>query len=180
MGSVVVASGPSRWLSGTESACQSRGTRDTASIPGWGRSPGEGNGSPLQYSRLENPMDRGAWRATVQRVAKNQTRLKRLSTHAWTWLPCDMWDLPRPGIKPMSPTGSSGFFITEPLRKSWDSFLERVRPVREGSFQQSMELTHCRWPGTQGTRGLPGWGGRPASPLPAQTGLGDRGSLRGE
>ena len=37
----------------------------TGSIPGSGRSPGEGNGSPLQYSRLENPMNRGAWRATV-------------------------------------------------------------------------------------------------------------------
>ena len=44
-------------------------------IPGSGRSPGEGNGNPLQYSCLESPMDRGAWRATVQRVAKSQTRL---------------------------------------------------------------------------------------------------------
>ena len=39
-------------------------------IPGLGRSPGEGNDNPLQYSCLENPMDRGAWRATVHRVAK--------------------------------------------------------------------------------------------------------------
>ena len=38
--------------------------------PGWGRSPGGGHGSPLQYSYLENPMDRGAWRAIVHRVAK--------------------------------------------------------------------------------------------------------------
>ena len=44
-------------------------------IPGLGRSPGEGNGNPLQYSSLENPMDRGAWRATVHGVAKIQTRL---------------------------------------------------------------------------------------------------------
>ena len=43
---------------------------DVGSIPGWGRSPGEGNGNPLQYSCLENPMDRGAWQATVIRVAK--------------------------------------------------------------------------------------------------------------
>ena len=43
---------------------------DTGSIPGWGRTPGEGNGNPLQYSCLENPMDRGAWRATVHGVAK--------------------------------------------------------------------------------------------------------------
>ena len=51
------------------------------SIPGSGRSPGEGNGNPLQYSCLGNPMDRGVWQATVHRVAKIRTRLKRLSTH---------------------------------------------------------------------------------------------------
>ena len=54
--------------------------RDVGSIPGLGRSPGAGHGNPLQYSCLENPMDRGAWRATVHRVAKSRTRLKRLST----------------------------------------------------------------------------------------------------
>ena len=48
------------------------GTRDMGSIPESGRSPGEGNGSPLQYSCLENPMDRGAWWATVLGVAKRQ------------------------------------------------------------------------------------------------------------
>ena len=46
---------------------------DPGSIPGSGRSPGERNGNPLQYSCLENPMDRGAWRATVHEVAKSQT-----------------------------------------------------------------------------------------------------------
>ena len=49
--------------------------RDTGSILGSGRSPGGGNGNPLQYSCLENPMDRGAWRAKVHRVTKSQTRL---------------------------------------------------------------------------------------------------------
>ena len=48
---------------------------DPGSIPGLGRSPGEGNGNPLQYSCLENPMDRVAWRATVCGVAKSQTQL---------------------------------------------------------------------------------------------------------
>ena len=48
---------------------------DTGSIPGPGRSPGVGNGNPLQYSCLENAMDRGAWRATVHGVAKRWTRL---------------------------------------------------------------------------------------------------------
>ena len=48
-------------------------TGDTSSIPGLGRSPGGGNGDPLQYSCLENPMDRGAWRATVHGVVQSQT-----------------------------------------------------------------------------------------------------------
>jgi len=52
---------------------------DVGSVPGLGRSSGVGNGKPLQYYCLENPMDRGAWWATVHRVAKSGTRL---STHA--------------------------------------------------------------------------------------------------
>ena len=56
--------------------------RDADSIPGSGKSPGGGHGNPLQYSCLENPMDRGTWQATVHRVTKNQTRLRWLSTHA--------------------------------------------------------------------------------------------------
>ena len=55
--------------------------RDTGLVPGSGRSPGEGNGNPLQYSGLENPVNRGAWWATFHRVLKHQTRLKQLSTH---------------------------------------------------------------------------------------------------
>ena len=50
---------------------------DLGSIPGLGRSPGEGNGSSLQYSCLENPMDGGAWWATVHGVAKSQTQLSK-------------------------------------------------------------------------------------------------------
>ena len=57
------------WLSSKKSACN---TRDISSIPGLGRSPGGGNGYPLQYSCLENPMDRGAWWARVHRVAKSR------------------------------------------------------------------------------------------------------------
>ena len=48
---------------------------DSGLIPGSGRSPGEGNGNPLQHSCWENPMDRGAWRPTVHEVTKSQTRL---------------------------------------------------------------------------------------------------------
>ena len=56
--------------------------RDLGSIPGLGRSPGEGHGHPLQYSCLENPMDRGAWRATAHGATKSGTPLKLLSTQA--------------------------------------------------------------------------------------------------
>src|SRR5574339_1058885 len=57
---------------GKESACNAG---DWGSIPGSGRSPGEGNGNPLQYSCLENPMDGEAWWATVHGVAQSRTRL---------------------------------------------------------------------------------------------------------
>ena len=48
---------------------------DMGSVPGSGRFPGEGTGNPLQYSGLENPMDKGAWRAVAHRVVKSRTRL---------------------------------------------------------------------------------------------------------
>ena len=84
-----------------------------------GRFPGGGNGNPLQYSCLENPMDRGAWQATVHRVANSQTRLKQLSSHrykhstdALLWRnlthtlslegPCALWPGATPKIKVLS------------------------------------------------------------------------------
>ena len=63
---------------GKESACNAG---HQGSIPGSGRSHGEGNGYPLQYSCLENSMDRGAWQATVHRVTKSQTQLSNLHFH---------------------------------------------------------------------------------------------------
>ena len=58
--------------------------RDVGSIPGLGRTPGGGgHGNPLQYSCLESSMDRGAWWATVHRIAKSWTQLKQLSMHAY-------------------------------------------------------------------------------------------------
>ena len=60
--------------------------RDRGSIPGSERSPGGGNGKPLQYSCLENFMDRGDWQATVHRVAKSQTQLKQPSTQHTTYI----------------------------------------------------------------------------------------------
>ena len=66
---------------GKESACNAA---DLDSIPGSGRSPKEGNGSPLQYSCLENPIDRGAWQGTVHGVTKSQTWLSCWHTHIHT------------------------------------------------------------------------------------------------
>ena len=64
---------------GSEVKASASNMGDLGSIPGSGRSPGEGNGNPLQYSCLENPMDGGAWWATVHGVAKSQTRLTDLT-----------------------------------------------------------------------------------------------------
>ena len=57
-----------------------RNAGDPGLIPGSGRSPGEGNGNSLQYSCLENPMDGGAWWATVHGVAKSQTQLSDITS----------------------------------------------------------------------------------------------------
>ena len=76
------SSGLPRWLSGKESACNAG---DAHSVPGLGRPPGEGNGNPLQYSCLGNPMDRGAWWATVHGVKKESDTTERLNNN-WTQL----------------------------------------------------------------------------------------------
>ena len=68
---------------GKESACNAE---DLSLIPGSGRSPGEGNGYPVQCSFLENSMDRGAWWDTIHKVAKSQTRLKVFHFHCAPWV----------------------------------------------------------------------------------------------
>ena len=77
----ILSLGLPRWLSSKESACSTGDTGDVGSIPVLGRSPGGGHGNWLQYPCLENPMDRGAWRTKVHRVAKSRIWLKQLSTH---------------------------------------------------------------------------------------------------
>ena len=107
--------------------------KSPGSSPGLGRSPGEGNGNPLQYYCLENPTDRGAWYPTVYGVAKSWTRLSNFTftmdcslpgsyVHAiflariLEWVPCPPAGyLPNPGIEPSSltsPALAGGFFIT--------------------------------------------------------------------
>ena len=63
------------FLGGSDGKESTSNSGDLGLIPGLGRSPGEGNGNSLQYSCLENPMDRGAWRATVHGVTESQTQL---------------------------------------------------------------------------------------------------------
>ena len=64
-----------------EPTCSAGNTGDASSLLGSGTSPGGGHGSPLQYTCLENPMDRRAWRATDHGISKSQTRLKWAPTH---------------------------------------------------------------------------------------------------
>ena len=67
---------PKNGSAGKESACNTGDTGDSGWIPGSRRFPGGGDGNPLQYSWLDNPMDRGAWRVTDHRVSRSQTWLK--------------------------------------------------------------------------------------------------------
>ena len=75
-GRIHALSGLPLWLCSEGSVCSAGAAEDVGSIPGLGRSHGRGHGNPLQYSCLQNPMDRGAWWATVRRVAKSYTHLK--------------------------------------------------------------------------------------------------------
>ena len=70
------------WLRAKESACSAGDTGSMGLIPGLGRSPGEENNDPLQYSCLQNPVDRGAWQATV---CVSQTRFSRVRVFETSW-----------------------------------------------------------------------------------------------
>ena len=78
---------------------------DPGSIPGFGRSPGEGNGTLLQYPCLKNPMDGGAWQATVHGVTKSRTQLSDLHTHGFI------------GSVLKSPLGTWGHIVNNKLSK---------------------------------------------------------------
>ena len=77
--SFIMSSGSSR-IRVTDGKASAHNAGDPGLIPGLGRSPGEGNGNPLQYSCLENSMDGGAWWAIVYGVAKSRTRLSNFSS----------------------------------------------------------------------------------------------------
>ena len=128
-----------RFCGGSGNKASACNVGDPGSIPRSGRSPREGNGNPLQYSWLENAMDRGAWWATVHGTAKSWTWLSDftftfmdhsppgssvhgiLQARVLEWLLCPPpGDLPDPGIEPpslMSPVLAGGFFTT---RATWE------------------------------------------------------------
>ena len=94
--------------------------RDQGSVPGWGRFPGEGNGSPLQYSCLENPMGRGAWWVTVHGVAVSRTPLSNETHKSCVYAyrvplvqsdslrPCRLWPARLPCQRGGSPGKNTG------------------------------------------------------------------------
>ena len=90
-------------LSGKESACQAG---DRGSIPGLGRCPGEGNGNHLQYSCVDNLINRATWRVTVPGVAKESGTIEQLNNHTTMWLPLINVFLPWMGKTPCEKKGS--------------------------------------------------------------------------
>ena len=106
--------------SGEDTPARAGDSRDVGSIPGWGRSPGEGHGNPAQYPCLENPLDRGAWGATVHGAAKSQIQLSKkqypsLNGHGFKQAPRDAW---RPALHGVAEswTRLSGYTTTSNLK----------------------------------------------------------------
>ena len=134
------------WLSGKESTCNAGDTGDSGSIPGSGR-------APLQYSCLENPMDRGSWRVTVHRVSKSWPWLKQLSTcvhmetarYFWgaSYSRSFLWDA-------FSQPPSLDEFTASPL-KVHDSYKHGGRPGSSGTIAHSVQRWWFRMtaPGTE-------------------------------
>ena len=100
-------------------------TGDMGAIPGLGRSPGGRHGNPLQYSCLENPMDRGAWRAIVHGIPKSWTRLKRLSMHAHRMLRMTL----KPRFAYLAPALSDPLFNNFKVFQSLYSFVLETKPL---------------------------------------------------
>ena len=119
------------WLSSKESVCNA-GDRD--SIPGSGRSPGGGHGNPLQYSCLENSIDRGAWWATVHGVTKSQTWLKQLSRQVLSHR-CSEYQLCPQGWDWFSPSN-----LQVSIQRQQSAFMDTRGPVIALSFASTLHL----------------------------------------
>ena len=139
--------------------------RDMGSIPGSGRSPGGGHGNPLQYSCLENPLDRGAWRATVRRVTKSGTRLERLGMHVYSTIlshPRDLSGLCGPIFSSYNSLSKGSFpklksRLDSPLFKAllFKILKNRIK-VREGGFPGGL-VVRTWYFHYQGLGLIPGW-----------------------
>ena len=115
---------------------------DEGSIPGSGRSPGGGNGNPLQYSYLGNPMDRGGWQATAHRVTQSQTRLKRRNMHvhdaqSFMEVQAGLPWFSAPGREPMARCDSGGV-SRERVELGLTRGLHRLGPGDPGSALEGL------------------------------------------
>ena len=119
------------WLSGEESTCSAEVAGDLGLIPGLGRSPGGGNGSPPQYSCLENPMDGGAWRAVVHGVTESDTTV--------TTAPTQGRSTPF-GCIPAASTWFQKWTVSQASVRQPESFLQAA-----GSVAFSHPRTRCKW-----------------------------------
>ena len=109
---------------------------DLGSIPGLGRFPGEGNGNPLQYSCLENPMDGGTWWATVRGVTKSQTRLSDF-TFTFTLRGYVQRTLILILFPPLRFPGSSDGKASVYNAETWVRSLDREDPLEKGMATHS-------------------------------------------
>ena len=136
------------WLSHEESTCNVGGIGDTGSIPGMGRSPGRGNGNPLQYSCLRNSMDRGTWRAVVQRVTKESDTTERLSTERQV---TSFWGKGFSHISSFVKFWSKAvlwnFFLTWPFKELLNQRMSMIRRLKsQGCGPETPCLRLARYP----------------------------------
>ena len=139
---------------GSEVKASAWNARDLGSIPGSGRSPAEGNGNPLQYSCLENPMERGAWWATVQGLTKSRTRLSDFISLHFTSLKRTKVKMPRQTLRGKESRWKS-------LRGS-ELFRRRIRkPLIDSSTRRLNHKVHKQMDGKirQTDRRMDAWMG---------------------
>ena len=115
-------------------------TKDSGSIPGWQRSPEGGHGNPLQYSCLENPMDRGAWQTRVHRIAKSRTRLTWLSTYAQDSNKTQMLELSDKGLTVAMMEMPKGFIGKMDICEQIGKFIREVKTARK-SPREILEIS---------------------------------------
>ena len=120
--------------------CWCRRHKRPGPIPGSGRSPGGGHGTPLQYSCLQNHMDRGAWWVTVDRVPKSQTQLKRLSMHTKENQDSKEFQVTRD----YSACTIESFFFQSTILSSFFSFMNLSHPILLASiFRDTVFTLSC-------------------------------------